>query len=193
VSRVDLQVSATLKEADPEIAHDCYSYLTELVTEGQVNVPVSYKLILGDVRTRGDTLYLGSRKSSQFGRLYDKGAQLETAEPGKIWRYEVEYKKPMALHVAKGLRDAVDRNEAIIATVYDWFSSRYTAPIFDRKGSKVVVELTARIHSDEVTLAWLRSQVSPSVIRLMERGRGREVFTALQLPLYGPFDNTSHD
>lgn len=192
VSRVDLQVTAMLKNPCPDLALTCYTYLGELVREGAVNVP-SNRLILGDARTRGDTLYIGSRKSSQMGRMYDKGVQEKTDTPGYKWRYEVEYKKPLAYRLAKALRESRDRSFDIIGTVHEWFDNRYCVPVFDKRGSKIVTEVVARIHSDEVTLAWLRSQISPSVLRLMQNGKGREVFTALQLPLYGPFDTTSHD
>lgn len=193
VSRVDLQVTATLKEPEPDLALWCFEYLGQLATEGAVNVPSS-RLVLGDVRTRGDTLYIGSRKSAQFGRVYDKGVQEKTDEPGRKWRYEVELKKPLALPMARQLREqGSNRTENIIATVHEWFDGRYCTPIFDKRGTRIVSEVIARVHSDEVTLDWLRSQVEPSVTRLMKNGRGREIFMALQLPMYGPFDLTSHE
>lgn len=192
VSRVDLQVTAYLKKPEPDLALTCYTYLSEIGKEGAVNVP-NCRLVLGDPKTRGDTLYIGSRKSSQFGRMYDKGAQEKSDQPGLKWRYEVEYKKPMAYRVAKALREARHRSDDIIATVHEWWDNRYCVPIFDKRGSKIVTEAIARVHSDEVTLAWLRSQVAPSVRRLMSNGKGREVFVALQLPMFGPFDLTTHD
>lgn len=192
ISRVDLQVTAMLREPEPDLALTCYQYLGELRQEGEVNFP-SYKIVLGDASTRGDTLYMGSRQSSQMGRLYDKGVQKKSHDPGLVWRYEVEYKKPLAYKIGKALREEIHVSDRIVSTVHTWFDERFIAPIFDRVGSKIVTETEARISSAEIKLAWLRSQVQPTVRKLIEDGKAYEVFMALQLPMFGPFDTTNHD
>lgn len=53
----------------------------------------------------GDTLYLGARQSTQFGRMYDKGLQQRTQPAGKWFRYEVEYKAAAARQIATQARE----------------------------------------------------------------------------------------
>jgi len=51
----------------------------------------------------GRTLYIGSRSSDRFVRIYDKTAESKGAYPPRTWRWEVEYKYPRAGGVATRL------------------------------------------------------------------------------------------
>jgi DNA relaxase NicK len=42
----------------------------------------------------GRTLYIGSRSSDRFVRIYDKTAESKGIYPSRTWRWEVEYKHP---------------------------------------------------------------------------------------------------
>lgn len=48
----------------------------------------------------GRTLYVGSRSSDRYIRIYDKTAQSKGDWPERSWRWEIEYKKPRAGIVA---------------------------------------------------------------------------------------------
>lgn len=138
-------------------------------------------------------MYIGSRASRAFARVYDKGleAGLEN-EQGKLWRYEIEFKKPIArqvlsaLHANKYLPIDVHWNEevaqSIVSTVFVWFQARNLPPLFTRRENEAIsLECEARVTSDEVSLNWLTTQVRPTVMRLAQRGKLHKVKEALGL------------
>lgn len=134
----------------------------------------------------GQTLYIGSRSSDQFGRLYDKSAQLRPPRPaGTIWRYEVEFKHQRAEVVLKSLiasESAQRFPDSIVPTLYDWFEERFVQPIFTRNCTVPVLptQLQATVTTDQMKLEWLRRQVGPAVRKLVQRGYAdqlRELFT----------------
>lgn len=130
----------------------------------------------------GDTLYLGSRHSQQFGRLYDKGVESSTAAPGRYWRAEVEYKKPLSGLMATELAEesSDERVGAISDTVINWFLDRGIRLMEDwesRPGMTISVE--QRVTTADRKLAWLKSQVSPTVRQLISLGLGKEVMKSL--------------
>lgn len=146
----------------------------------------------------GETLYIGSRQSQNFGRLYDKGVESGIAEPGLCWRYEVELKSPKSTEAAKTMWEIINNSEsahsAIQGFVWAWFDQRGIPPIFPAEGGKSFrVQTETIISSPEKTLRWLRSQVQPSVKRLFEAGLGKLVLEELginvtQLALLLPAD-----
>jgi len=136
---------------------------------------------------KGNTLYLGSRQSNQYGRFYDKGLQQKTAPPGKWLRYEVEYKGQGALDIAKAARELLPAQfgEWVMCTVYDWWLDRAVVPIFrpgtDTPGTRVRSQYKQT--TPEKKLAWLSSQVRPTVKYLFEQGMRNETLAALGLEL----------
>jgi len=51
----------------------------------------------------GRTLYVGSRSSDRYIRIYDKSAESKGKWPERSWRWEIEYKRPRAGIVAARL------------------------------------------------------------------------------------------
>lgn len=181
-TRIDLAVTTTLVEPWKNLAEAYYSWHEG--GNGQPDVPnLGFTLIKNT--DGGETIYVGSRKSQQFGRIYDKGAeQKNSALTGFQWRYEVEYKKPMAGPVLTALlqcEEGQDLPEKMRSTVHNWFARRDCPPVFSDAGPMIEIETEARVTSDEVKLWWLSSQVCPSVKFLIERGRLEDVVKALGL------------
>lgn len=132
----------------------------------------------------GDTLYVGSRHSQQFGRLYDKGVESGTAAPGLYWRAEVEYKKPLSGLMATELIEETNENRmaAIVDTVLNWFSDRGIPVLGNAPGDRTInISVEQRITTADKKLAWLRTQVGPSVRQLISLGLGKEVMQSLLL------------
>lgn len=176
VTRLDLCVDiALIKPA--ALAQENYN-LWEL--RGK-KIP-QYRLYKG--RAGGDTLYVGSRQSPQMGRLYDKGVETGLTEPGKFWRFEVEYKKPLSGQVYEKIapRLPTDRANAIKATVGTWYDMRgVVSPVDIIKEDAIEVTVEKRITTRDRKLAWLRTQVAPSVAQLVSAGLGKEVLSSLLL------------
>lgn len=176
VTRIDLAVDAKPAISEPGIAKECYRWISNHGIKKR-----AYSLIENTMG--GETLYVGSRQSDSFGRLYDKGVQSGKGRPGELWRYEIELKAARAkeaymnLLSLTGARGNID--SAICSTVYDWFDTRNVPPIFRRNSVLPIgLSIKAQESSEQRKLMWLRTQVSPSVRELILSGN-REVLDAL--------------
>jgi len=187
VSRIDLAVTCAL-QTPANLAIEYYDEVKRL--SGKAGVcKRQYALIQNTAQ--GQTLYVGSRQSTQFGRVYDKGMQQKALQfkAGELWRFEVEFKDERAYKVARQLKEV---QVGVIANcVHKWFSGRHIAPIWPF-GSSVeeIIDTTqeATLASDEATLRWLSTQVKPSIIRLSAKGKLEQVFYSLDLPKYIDWD-----
>lgn len=180
ITRIDLAVTIEISKPDPEIAHMCYRWICQ---NSDISPNLKYSFITS-LRS-GDTLYCGRRTSPMFGRFYDKGAEQGDMPLGKLWRYEVEIKKPQATPRALALLDASYPEDAIKSYVYEWFEARQVPPLFNKGFNYAPVEVEARVTDDDRTIQWLSSQVRPAIIRLAKKGKFSKVVDALELSTIG--------
>lgn len=180
VSRIDIKTDCELTSGEWEqLGKYYYDHLQENYSGGR-----GYTLVMGK-SGKGQTLYIGSRKSDQYGRVYDKSAETGRVA-GKLWRFEVEYKRKYAKGVADRLAEIANEEtpsvlgEAINATLYDWFDKRGVPPIFDRKGA-AIDRVSSSFDGTMGKVEWIRKQVSPTVKRLILSGQGQVVIDALEL------------
>lgn len=128
----------------------------------------------------GHTLYLGARQSEAFGRVYDKFAESNLDHYRNTLRYEVEFKGKLAHFI---LRCLLQEGSARFGM------TSYISQFFERRGVQLEISpanpatyCCSRNRSDaDKSLQWLRDAVRPSVIRLINLGRGEEVLEALGL------------
>jgi Putative phage replication protein RstA len=196
ISRIDLAVTVLVSSPLPDWAWGIYQTL-----EGAVDgKKPCRRMTFYKNNTGGQTLYVGSRASDQFGRLYDKGREAVedlAIDPGLLWRYEVEFKgkraKTVALQLRRQLGDVGTIPGMIAKTVQLWFFSR-GVPILDvvREGDLLDLEVSARVTDDTTTLDWLSNQVRPSVLRLKARGKMRQVVKALGLDEFDKWEETGY-
>lgn len=170
-SRLDLAATVFLPEIDQMAATRAYNSLS-----GQRKA----KTTLIQNNRGGATCYIGSRSSSRYARIYDKGAESHK-QPGLIWRYEVEFKKPVSGQLLAALEAAGDVENLIAIEVREHFA-RYGievpfAPTIPHDAIQVPRDLT----SQQKALQWLVKQVAPAVHKLIEAGLEEEVFQALGL------------
>lgn len=130
-------------------------------------------------RARGATLYLGSRSSQTFARLYDKSAEEERKHLGGRWRYELELKEETACKTALHLASLGAPAARCLSTVHDGFSSRGVVPIFVRSDQPIMEPYRRDQSDDDRRLAWLSGQVRDVVAGLRRRGREVDVMRAL--------------
>jgi hypothetical protein len=186
VTRIDLAVDVWLDEPRDQVKQS-----SRVVLSPSLEARLKYTYITGvrgKSRSRsGDTLYVGSRHSEQFGRFYDKGLQTETADPGKWLRYEVEYKSDAAFQMARKAIELAPGalGEFISCTVFDWFFKRTVPPLFnpDTDTPGLVIRSQMKQTTKERKLAWLRSQVRPTVQYLFQQGMRNEALRALDIDL----------
>lgn len=177
VTRIDLAVTQSLLIEIEEVPRRYYQELTD-ENKGRRN----YSLIQNT--KQGQTLYVGSRRSEKFGRLYDKGVESGEALPGFRYRWEVEYKKPLSQELAKALAAVREREaDTITAMVFEFFDLRGVPPLFPKTGHAVGLSTEARVTSLDRKLNWIRSQVRPSIGAIVMAGRSRELFEAFGIPI----------
>ena len=181
VSRVDLAVTIRTRNEVGDLVQVYYDWVKQNLGAWEAR-----KLTKIENSQGGQTLYVGSRASDQFGRIYDKGAQDKKLKvpPGYLWRYEVEFKDDRAPKIADGLKKLTvpgeDISKTIQESVYLWFDSRGVPPLFDRtKVLPLGSTVSARVSTDEKALAWLHAQVAPTVTRLMDKGKVDQTLQAL--------------
>jgi len=177
VTRLDLAVTFHLSKPYPEVARICYEYLAAIADDDR-HLPFERFSWITD-HQRAETLYVGSRRSDQFGRLYDKGLESGSASaPGSAWRYEVEYKGRMALACARLLYSDYladqDVNRRIASTVSDWFERRYVPCYGEHWAEPYTVDVEARVTDVDAKLIWLSRQVAPTIKRLFRAGVHRQ-------------------
>lgn len=142
------------------------------------------RIVPGD--SGGGTLYVGSRGSDVFGRVYDKGAELGTIPERMYWRWEVEYKRDHARQAYANWAECVNgdaRTAYITSEVTGWFRQHGVPVPSVSLGDldRTMVRYQTRLRTSETTIAWLRTQVNPAIRRLGSNGRLGDVLEALGL------------
>lgn len=148
-------------------------------------------VVTGDYlgETGGRTLYVGSRKSDVFVRLYEKGYQLrgEITEDeekrnaiSKDWcRLEVQVRPK---------HDA--RFKAAVSTPEEaWGYSKWTQALAETVAGLDVERTTMQHHrntEDDATFAWMLKQYGPVLARLVEATSLEAVLVRIGEGLYGP-------
>jgi len=186
VTRIDLAVTLTLADPFPDLAFKSYQAIGGPMFG---ECACKRKLTYLTNSNGGQTLYVGSRASDQYGRIYDKGAELREVDDldidlGVMWRYEVEFKKYRAKRLAGQILDNVsttdDVHNLMGATVDKWFLSRGLPTIIrSYEEQPFLTDVSVGISDVETTLRWMSTQVSPSVQRLIAQGEKSRVLTAL--------------
>jgi len=131
----------------------------------------------------GHTVYIGSPKSENFCRTYDKGAEDKDKRYQNSWRFEVQWHNDSATRVADGLyRRSDTREQAILSTVSDYYTSRGVKVPWATDAKYSISFSTEQPVSDVQTkLEWLRKQVSPTIRVLTALGYRTNVIDALGL------------
>jgi hypothetical protein len=116
---------------------------------------------------RGDTLYVGSRVSNYYGRVYDKHRESGDEQFRRCWRYEIECKGDGAQQARKAVNAATDVQASSAALVHDWFSNRGCSVRFRPQLADHLAPVGAH-HSDlDTWLTWLLQGVRPVVQRCL--------------------------
>lgn len=174
-TRIDLAVTVALGVEMLDLPR---KYYEEIESQGQRKR--TYSLVQNT--NQGQTLYVGSRQSDRFGRVYDKGVESKTAPPGMKWRYEAEFKKPVSEQVKKALLCTREKSVGkIVGTVYDFFAYRLVKPLFSRSSDGIRIASETRVTTVQKRLTWLSTQVRPTVQQLILAGYTGEMVEALGL------------
>ncbi|GAH93796.1 unnamed protein product [marine sediment metagenome] len=175
-TRVDLQVTVLHNRSQPAVK-DLLDSLPADVHKYTAIVPLNHE---------GGTLYVGSRSSDAFGRLYDKGAELGADIPPRVlWRYEVEYKRKLAVAMADQIwysdRSLSQMRTYVLAHVEEFFQKHQVPTPFSvsNRHNHSLVRYATRVQDSAKTLKWLTEQVQPAVLRLVHEGHAEQITEVL--------------
>lgn len=177
-TRLDLAVTTRLDPPSAELAKE-RRYALEEGTKGR-GFRAGWKLI--ETSAKGDTLYIGSRRSQFYGRLYDK--QRESGKPvyAACWRWEVECKQAAARAAALDVAGAPDRRAVVGAKVRDYFARRGVQPVWSANDSRLHGKAWAGEPDLDRHTAWFQRTLKP----LMEKYRGTPGYQKLLVTLGVP-------
>jgi Replication initiation factor len=177
-SRIDLAVDVRLDAPMPSLSEQLYRKSPDRLEHG--GRPPMRRLVQDT--NGGTTCYFGSRSSSRFGRVYDKGRETQTVAAGNWWRWELEAKERDAKAAVAALLRAANPSEWIVGATSRFFKQRSGVALV-RNTSTDFYKVEPEVPSGDRLLHWLSSGVRPAVARLIEHyGRDR-VLTALGIPL----------
>jgi len=128
--------------------------------------------------TGGYTVYLGSRKSNCFGRVYDKGRESRLREYDECVRFEVQFQNELANVVAGRMFAAQSEIPVIVSDCRQFFRSRGVAPRWYYSAG-ATYGCTRSASDVDKNLRWLATAVRPCLRRLMDAGYGEAAFKSL--------------
>jgi len=179
VSRIDVRVDVTYPVMPLDTARKGYRDAVRASEQLPLSRRRRIYLLLGS--DGGDTLYMGSPKSEQRGRLYNKEIQSEDPSFTRTWRYECVFRNDAAGRAAEIL---FSRGEsyprAAHAIVASWYDDRSVSVRGWRASEAIPIQLARTLPSDvESRLKWVRTQVAPALRFLEEAGFSNELIEAL--------------
>lgn len=177
VTRLDLQTTAIHHNGTRTVAREARGTCIA-AGEGHDHWP-GVTLVCG--HPHGDTLYIGSRKSDVFIRIYDKCAESKGIYKPGAWRYELEFKRQPARDLAHSLAATTAPRTVISQLIYDRLTHRGVRPAWERPSGSLRVKQTRVRSSDETRLEWMADTVAPAVRSLLRRVPKDDVYRALGL------------
>ena len=147
----------------------------------------------------GYTMYIGSRESEKFARLYNKAA--EQGVDGDWWRFEVELKGDAAKMAARLILADVEASGAIFDGIAFGMLSLEDPTYNAFRGEKVPIGLP-KVERTPDTELWIEKQVIPAVLSFLDIKPDSEVVKSLVRLVYakwrdkeikspGPNDSTA--
>lgn len=185
-SRLDLQVTVRFNVPQPDV--HLYSYVTAAGLSKARGKPLKVSAVISN--DGSGTVYLGSRKSEEFARVYNKA--LESGDPfwQGCWRYEVQRSDDAAFQTARSIGQDDTWRERVRGVVWDYFAQRGVVLPFDRGGGPLLAVHRHNPNDDERRLSWFASQIRPAILDILGRVDRSEVLMALGLDDLGR--GTSH-
>ena len=127
--------------------------------------PLAVKCFTGRYGPEG--LYVGKRSSEVMLRIYDKGLESHEQQYRGWLRVEAELKQGAARRYANALLQSEYTNPFCASAVAGLCKERGVIIPFDVGGEEVVLRKTKAPSTVESKMAWLASQVSPTVQSLL--------------------------
>lgn len=162
-SRIDLQLTYFVGEENVESTIRG-AYNSACMAGPGDHRPVRVNLI--ESRHKAQTVYIGSRASDVFFRIYDKYAESQKDEYRGCVRYELELKGRKSKQLWQRWVQGTSGLRSGLEMVVAMFQARGVVVPSQDLDNQDIIRLTTEKTSEEDTLAWLRRSVAPTVKRL---------------------------
>lgn len=129
----------------------------------------------------GGTVQVGNRASAECARIYDKAAESPDEYASGCWRWEVEYKQERSENEHAAWRRGERNEQWISANLKRWFADKGLKTPWSSNDQAKTRGLVHRVYDADRKLAWLESQVKPSVDFVCEARGEDAVYKALGL------------
>lgn len=163
-SRLDLQVTGTLNRA-PGLAVE-QMFNDAKLFDGNGHRPPRLKMFVGRKGVEG--LYVGARSSLVMLRIYDKGLESGKRAYAGCLRIEAELKHEAAQSAASGWLAHEYDPEHIVGLLDSLVRQRGMHYPFPPASYDVNLRVTKAVTTIEAKAAWLRQQVSPTIMAMAE-------------------------
>lgn len=176
VSRLDLQVTVWTHGEQPTLAREAYHHLKSLPpSRGRPR-----NLTLIQSHPKGETLNVNRRTSDAYGRLYDWSAAHAQGEARTVWRYEVEYKRHLAMAQARAALSAPCLRTHAGNTVHSWFKVRGLPQTWANEGF-LHSEEPISLRGSKGQLDWMERSLRITIARAINSHGLARVLAALGL------------
>ncbi len=183
-TRIDLAVDTQFHRPVTTLVDECYLEIPDALKH-RGRPPM--RRLVKDTRG-GQTLYFGARSSERFGRLYDKGVEAKTDQPGRRWRWELEAKQNAAQTFAHAIARAESPTSFIQGAVAGFFHARCGVSIAELSRS-VISNESQDPPSAARLLQWLAIGVRPTVAKLVKVYGRQRVLHSLGISLNSAVDD----
>lgn len=181
VSRIDTCVDVTHDPPRFDLAQQAFDAPGKSIGRG--HPPVEKRFWIST--KGGQTCYVGSPRSERMGRLYDKHAESDGADPPGTWRYELQERDAMGNFTARSLDSVDDVCRTIAAYVYHYYSARGVQPWFRADGPSLPSKPRKPDTDLRRRLRWYAKTVRPGVRESIAAGKRTAVLEALGLDADG--------
>lgn len=180
-SRIDAQVTIRY-ESEPVAKIDAHAQEAEVFNSSLHEKKQRVLQNVSDSK-QGRSLYIGSRDSDVFGRIYHKWAKSREEKYIGCVRYEIQFKDGYADAITRTMpMERYQRAIYIAQLVRRWFLDRgVIVPIDTRGGNTRVPRPELPKTNVDSTMAWLKTQVNPAVKRLLQSVPKQHILIALGL------------
>jgi DNA relaxase NicK len=179
-SRIDYQSTVRMSRQTPNFAEQ----LERCAKAFKRRHNSKFEIELRRNDARGKTLYLGRRASERFIRVYDKAAESRLPDYELCWRAEVQYAGALANRRAS--QYTFGRSDPVLCHSVVLFELARRGISWMRLPERLCFADEAQFKRKSTTnarrLEWLRTQVRPTVEKLIDAGALEEVRSVLGIP-----------
>jgi hypothetical protein len=174
-TRMDLQVTWPIDGEPGEYIREMYGVAVLHKTRGHRGQEAQ----IVDTPSGAKMLTIGSRQSEVYGRMYDKGRESGIPDYKGCVRWEIEVKGQQARDLNSYMREHRNESNQTRAIVKQYWEARGMTPFWDTFEASETKPPVKRTRTDETKLAWLATQVRPTLQKLKESGKLQQAIAVM--------------